>query len=193
MTSQKKYSNTYNEYVNLLKDNFSKLSDNENKIQYDIYKLDEITGRYIPFDSNYYPSTDDNIELTIQIYTISNNYETFDSFYINKGKFLPMLSPHHLKNKLFFSDGTKKYELNNILYRSATAATVAIKIITGYAMNQFQMAVKGAENVVGLRTSSGILYSDKKDKIFSGNPFWEDAKDLVKYLLYNNKNIDKAN
>ena len=44
-------------------------------------------------------------------------YETFDVLYVNKGVFLPMLSPHHLRNKLFFPDGTKKYELNNILYR----------------------------------------------------------------------------
>ena len=124
MTSQIQYLNTYNEYDILLKDIFSKLSDNENKIQSDIYKLNINNintsyehRSYVPFDSMYNPSTDYNIDITIQTYTRSNNYETFDVLYVNKGVFLPMLSPHHLRNKLFFPDGTKKYELNNILYR----------------------------------------------------------------------------
>jgi len=121
MTSQIQYFDTYNEYDNLLKDIFSKLSENENKIQSDIYKLHTDTiykhRSYVPFDSSFIPSTDYNIELTINTYLKSNNYETFNELHTNNGIFLPILSPYHLRNKLFFTDGTKKYELNNILYR----------------------------------------------------------------------------
>ena len=124
MTPQIQYFNSYSTYDNLLKEIFSKLSDKENKIQRDIVRL-HITNegtmyesrRYVPFDSKFEPATDYNIELTIQTYMISKNYESFYSLYINNGVFLPIFSPNHLKNKLFFPDGTKKYELNNILHR----------------------------------------------------------------------------
>jgi hypothetical protein len=121
MTDQIQYFDTYNNYDNLLKDIFSKLSDSENKVQYDIHKQHVNTKykniTYVPFDSRFESATDHNIELTINTYMRSNNYEEFDRLYVNEGVFLQMLSPHHLRNKLFFPDGTKKYELYNIVYR----------------------------------------------------------------------------
>ena len=124
MTSQIQYFNSYSTYENLLKDIFNKLSDKENKIQRDIVRTHIYnqgtmyeSRRYVPFDCKFEPATDYNIELTIQTYMISENYESFDNLYNNNGEHLATFSPHHLKNKLFFTNGTKKYELNNILHR----------------------------------------------------------------------------